>query len=133
MRTRTSPGCGSSSSSRSNTTGTPARSMTAASISCTCPPACPVTPRGCANLASALPGVLQPRRDAVDRRTHDAPDAGRLGGSELGAPEAAEELHLDRRQGIHVRVAERDRPGERPVAREQALAAGDQEQEAHAA
>ena len=52
-------------------------------------------------------------------------------GARSGAPEPAEELHLDGRQRVDVRVAQVDRPRERGVAGEQAVAAGDQQQHAH--
>ena len=109
IRTRTSPGRGSSSRSVSIGGGAPARSMTAASISRT-------RPRPRSRPSSA--GVLEPGRDAVDRRPDDAPDAGRASaGARSRRPEPAEQLDLDGRQGVDVRVPELDRAGERRRAR----------------
>ena len=76
-------------------------------------------------------GVLESRRDAVDRRTDDRADGCRRGARlarGLGPPQAAQQLDLDGRQGVDVGVPEHDRAGEGRVPVEQPVPARDEEQ-----
>ena len=100
----------------------PARSMTAASISrIACLPS--ARGRACPIRARRLPRVLEPGGDPVDRRPDDVPDrAASSRGAQAGVAQPPEQLHLDRRQRVDVRVAQLDRAGERRVAGEEPVA-----------
>ena len=120
IRTRTSPGCGSSRRSVSiagrlaRRVDDRRRDLAHRAASRVRAPGRRVTP-----WCRCLAGVLQPRRDAVDGGAHDGPDRlgrrGALAGL-LGPAQASQQLHLDGRQRVDVGRAQLGGPGERGVA-----------------